>query len=110
MNKQNVFLLSISFAATLLLASIGSAQEGCQQEAQIIAKVSATQKSGLSSCLVQISEIQQFNPSYVCPLFVGELSQGIEVGMKSGHDCAFDVGDPISGVLVKNQSGVIVLE
>jgi hypothetical protein len=84
----------------------------CLGEAQIIAKVQGNKKS-LSSCVAMIdsSSIVQYNESMVCPLDLGEvLEQGVEVGMKDGHDCRLEAGDVITGVLVKNQAGKIVLE
>lgn len=101
-------LLVVAFITVLTQVSMAN----CLGEAQIIAKVQSTQKS-LSSCVVSIdsSSIVQYNESGVCPLDLSEVLQsGVEVGMSNGHDCRLEAGDVITGVLVKNQAGVIVLE
>ncbi len=82
----------------------------CRPEAQIIAKVYQTDRPTIGSCLVQLTEIKQFNPNQLCRLEIEELVNWIEVGMKNGHDCAYDVSDEISGVLYKNSSGTLLLE
>lgn len=84
----------------------------CEAEAQIIAKVSSLRKS-LSGCQVSvISEtIQFFKSSQVCALEQSEVEKSeIEVGLSGGHDCRYDIGDTISGVLVKKSNGRIILD
>ncbi len=101
-------LLVVALISVVAQASMAN----CLGEAQIIAKVSENKKT-LSSCVAMIdsSSIVQYNESMVCPLDLGEvLEQGVEVGMKDGHDCRLEAGDVITGVLVKNQAGKIVLE
>ncbi len=85
-------------------------QTECQPEAQIIATVIKTQKNSMMSCLATVSAVKHFNPNGTCPLFIDEIISGIEVGFKSGHDCAYEIGDTISGILVKNKAGIIRLE
>ena len=96
-------------------ASIKSAKPtpvlaSCSPEAQIIAKVYQAEKTSLGSCVVHVSEIKMFNPNQTCRLEIKELTNGIEVGMKSGHDCAYEIGDDLSGVLIKNSAGIIHLQ
>ncbi len=84
----------------------------CRPEAQIIAVVSDTKKVGIGSCVAKFdaSLIRQFNPSGVCPLDIAEALNGVEVGVKNGHDCALEIGQILSGILYKNSAGQIYLE
>ncbi len=85
----------------------------CLGEAQIIAQVSAVKSKSHSHCTVEINaeSIKQFNMNMTCPLDLSEvLMAGVDVGLKNGHDCALDAGDEISGVLVLNKAGKIILE
>ena len=82
----------------------------CQPEAQIIASVGSTRKLSSTSCLITVEAVQQFNSSFVCPLVIGEIGGGIEVGTNSNHECAFEVGEVISGVLYRDAAGAIILE
>ena len=103
----------MKFLVVALISVMAQASmANCLGEAQIIAKVSENTKT-LFSCVAHVdaSSIVQYNESGVCPLDLGEVLQsGVEVGMKDGHDCRLQAGDVITGVLVKNQAGVIVLE
>lgn len=88
------------------------ASANCLGEAQIIAKVQGNSKT-MVSCLAYIdpTSVIQYNTNQVCPLDLDEvLINGIEVGLKDGHDCRLQAGDIITGVLVKTASGSIVLE
>jgi hypothetical protein len=107
---KGVFMKLIVAALISVVAQASMAS--CLGEAQIIAQVSGNTKS-LTSCIAHVdsSSIVQYNESGVCPLDLGEvLEKGVEVGMKDGHDCRLQAGDVITGVLVKNQAGIIVLE
>ncbi len=100
----------------ILLFSIATAQisfANCLGEAQIIAKVANVKSKSLSNCTVDIdaNSITQYNVNRTCILDIQEvLYKGVEVGLKDGHDCRFDAGDDISGVLVLNNAGQIILE
>lgn len=99
--------------ALLIAAFAQGSVAQCLGEAQIIAKVDNVTKTGLSRCVATITKysIQMYNESMVCPLDLNEvIEQGIVVTFKDGHDCAFEAGQNISGVLVKNSAGEIVLE
>ncbi len=85
----------------------------CLGESQITAQVSAVKSKSLSHCTVEISteSIRLYNMSMTCPLDLAEVMiAGIEVGLKNGHECALDAGDEISGILVLNKDGKIILE
>ncbi|MFZ3230943.1 MAG: hypothetical protein WA160_12115 [Pseudobdellovibrio sp.] len=101
-------------ALILSLLTLGSfSYADCLQEAQIIAKVKAVETKTLSSCKVSIDikSIQHFSSSQACPLSIEDvLTSTVEVGLSSGHDCRLEAGDTLTGVLVKNSAGVIVLE
>lgn len=101
--------------ATVLAAQFAMAQNqpACQQEAQIIAKISGRDTDSLTYCVAKIdpASIVQYNVNQLCPLDLAEvLEQGIEFGLNHGHDCEVPVGSDISGVLVKTRSGAIILE
>ena len=93
-------------------APIVNPPAACRPEAQIIAVVTETQKVGMDSCVAKLDprSIRQFNPSGVCPLDISEALEGVEVGVKNGHDCALDIGQILSGVLYKDSAGRIRLE
>ena len=107
---------TFTLTVILLISQISFAQfeqEACQPEAQIIAHVTSYEKWDLYDCVVRISpkHITQYNINQTCPLDIDEvLANGISVGLVNGHDCALNVGDVISGVLVKKPTGTIVLE
>ncbi len=101
---KHFVLIIMSLATTKALA--------CTGEAQIIAKVGSIEKT-MTSCTARLdsSSIRFYAENGTCPLDIDEvLAQGIEVGLKDGHDCRFDVGSELSGVLVKNSAGRLVLE
>lgn len=103
--KLSIVLLS------LLTAQLSFAN--CLGEAQIIAQVSGVKSKSLGHCTVDINEqsIRLYNVNMTCPLDASEvLVAGVEVGLKNGHDCALEAGDEISGVLVLNKAGIIILE
>ena len=85
----------------------------CLGEAQVIAIIQTTQKSGQSSCKAYINQylVQFYASSAVCPLDISELvNEGVEVGMVNGHDCAMNAGETLNGVVVRNSAGVLRLE
>lgn len=102
-----------SLALIALIMSSGvfaNAQSSCQQEAQIIAKVARVEKQSMTSCRLFISQIIDYRESIVCPLDITDVTtEGIEIGMKNGHDCEYD-DQTVSGILIKNQAGVILFD
>ncbi len=100
----------------IVLFSLVTAQmalSNCLGEGQIIAKVAGIKSKSLSNCTVDIdaNSITQYNVNQTCILDIQEvLYKGVEVGLKDGHDCRFDAGDAISGILVLNKAGQIILE
>ena len=106
---------TLTFIVTVLAAQFAAAQNqpACQQEAQIIAKISGRATDSLTYCVAKIDpdSIVQYNINQLCPLNLSEvLEMGIEFGLTNGHDCEVPVGETISGVLVKTRSGAIILE
>lgn len=97
----------------LILAMFFSfSANACLGEAQIIASVMVFKKS-MSSCKVFINpnQVLFFAENQACPLDVATIaSEGVEVGLLSGHDCALSAGDDLNGVVVKNAAGILVLE
>jgi hypothetical protein len=92
---------------------VGTQALACnQQEAQFIGKVASIQKN-TQGCVAFLNpqEMKMFNPSYICPLDQEEVfAAGVEVGLKNGHDCIYEPGNEISGVLVRINGGKIILE
>ncbi|MDO9181803.1 MAG: hypothetical protein Q7U04_05315 [Bacteriovorax sp.] len=93
----------------MTLALSFSAHANCIGEAQINGKIKEVTKT-LSSCRAFLTEDSMIQTSGICPLNEGKLaSEGIEVGLVSGHDCKMEAGESISGVLVDN-GYIITLE
>ncbi len=87
------------------------AAPACQQEAQLIATVSAVE-TAKDSCVLRLdsSSYRHFAPSYVCPLGLGEVSfEGVRAPLVNGS-CPTKAGDEISGVAYRNTAGEIWLE
>lgn len=79
-----------------------NAGANCIGEAQLLGSVKEVKKT-LSSCRVFLAADSVINSSIVCPLDEGKVySEGIEVGLMNGHDCRYEAGDFISGILVDN--------
>lgn len=97
---------------TILFSTL--VQANCLGEAQIIAKVDRIiERHDMISCKVAIdpNSIIQYNVNMTCPLDLSEvLAEGVEVGMPYGHDCAYNEGDTLSGVIVKRSWGSLDLE
>lgn len=100
-----------AFAVIFSILSLSLfANATCIGEAQIIASVGELKTDSMTTCRVMISRVSTYNENINCPLDVSEvMSEGIEIGLKNGHDCEFE-SDTISGVLVKNKAGRIYLE
>lgn len=95
-------LLSLTLAA--------NAQSSCIGEAQIIAKVAGKKTDSLTYCRIMVKEVSFYSENINCPLDRSEvMEQGIEIGLKNGHDCEYD-SDSISGVLVKTKRGDIIID
>jgi hypothetical protein len=96
--------------STLVLATIFCGQVGfacVQQEAQFIGNVKNFQKVAVDQyiydCSYQI-DFTMFNPSYVCPLVVGEVS----MTRFEDLNCSLKNGDQVSGVLIKKDDLVTI--
>lgn len=81
-------------------------------EAQIIAKISKVEKT-MSSCRVFINplKVQFFAENQTCPLDLSEIAvNGVEVGLKNGHDCSLDADSDLNGIVFVNSYGSLELE
>lgn len=84
----------------MILFGVFSQAHACLGEAQLIGTVKSIKKTPLT-CNVFLTADSILTPSGVCPLDEMFLAQeGISVGLIDGHDCAYNVGDSISGILV----------
>lgn len=102
--KSMIVLLAAIFAAPTFACEI--------QEAQFIATV-VNIENHATGCRTYLhaEKIEMFNPSFSCPLSFGEVSgYGIELGLDSSNKCRLDVGDQISGVLVRINGGDLILQ
>lgn len=79
-----------------------AAHADCLGEAQMMPTTVKSIQRHVMGCRVFAANLDlSFNP--MCPLDdTILLMDGIEVGMVNGHDCAYQVGDAISGTLVFN--------
>ncbi len=101
--------IMVGILAVLVLTSTVS--QACLVEAKLVAKVESTEKDGFLRCLARINpdEVSYFETNPACPLSLKEIvRQGIEVGIKDGHDCTVSSGDEVSGRLKKTTDGAIV--
>lgn len=81
----------------------------CMGEAQFIAKVAeANFKLGVG-CRVTITEPQYYSENPMCPLMIEDVNAiGVEAPVINGHECAWQPGDIISGVLVLKDDKVVI--
>ena len=101
---------SVAVIFSLLALSLSANASQCLGEAQIIAKVDSLKTNSMTYCRVMVKEISFYNESAICPLNVTEvLEEGIEIGLKNGHDCEFD-SDTISGVVVRTKAGNLIID
>ena len=81
----------------------------CAGEAQFIAKVGEANFRLGSGCRVTITEPQIYNENPFCPLMIEDVNSiGIEAPVINGHECAWQPGDIISGVLVLKGDKIII--
>lgn len=101
---------NLSFLIILgLLASLSPAL-ACDGEAQFIAKVGSRTFSLSQGCKVTLTEVRHFSSNPFCPLSLDEINTSeLLVGTLNGHECAYDIGDEVSGVAVK-QGARFILE
>lgn len=95
---------------TLFLSSIFA--RACDGEAQIIARIE-TVKISMTSCkaFVDLLSVKFYAPNRFCPLDIADIaSEGVEVGLKNGHDCRLEPGDELNGTVSKNKGGHLILE
>lgn len=100
---------NLIFTAGLIASASANA---CLGEAQIIAPVTTYQETMMScKAFINLSKVIHFKVNSTCPLDLADIaSQGVEVGLKNGHDCAIEVGENLNGVVVRNAAGVLILE
>ncbi len=104
--------MKTALALLVLTALTQTAAADCLGEAQMIAKVSSILRKTPTSCTVAIepNSIRFYNVNLLCPLDFSEvLYRGVEVSATSDV-CAFQPNQDISGVVVLNKDGKIVLE
>ena len=97
----------------LAIVGTGAMASACIGEAQLIAQIATVQKVSMNSCkaFIDPSSITFYSESMVCPLDLSEIiSEGVEVGIKDGHDCRLESGQDLNGIIVKNASGSLSLE
>lgn len=97
----------------LAILGSGTVASACLGEAQLIAQIATVQKVSMNSCkaFIDPSAISFYAESMVCPLDLSEIiSDGVEVGIKDGHDCGLESGQDLNGIIVKNAAGTLSLE
>ncbi len=97
----------------LAIMGAGTVASACVGEAQLIAQIATVEKVSMNSCkaFIDPNSVTFFSESMVCPLDLSEIiSEGVEVGMKDGHDCALESGEALNGIIVKNGAGSLSLE
>lgn len=100
-------MLKVTVFLSLLLSA--SVFANCIGEAQLIGQVESIKKT-LTSCRVFLTRDSWLQSSLVCPIDESKLQlEGIEVGIINGHDCPYEAGAAISGIVV-DKGHVIVLE
>lgn len=80
----------------------------CLGEAQMSATADRVQMTSAGQCHVTFHEstITHFAGNMMCPLdLMDVLDEGVEV-----KNCKLKPGSPVSGVIVRTQSGLLVLE
>jgi hypothetical protein len=99
------FMKSFILAAALIVTQSTFAN-ACIGEAQFIARVAKVSAVTQAGCLVAISSFKMYNVNQTCPLDISEaVSRDISVG-----NCPYKVGDEISGIIVVNENGHLILE
>lgn len=102
-----------TLVTTLLILISASAAQACLGEAQLIAPVKYTQRTGYSSCkaFIDTTQVKFFAESRVCPLSLAEIAnEGIEVGFMNGHDCRLDAGDVVNGVIARGAGNILRID
>jgi hypothetical protein len=96
---KTIIVLASLFVAQMSLACL-------QQEAQFIGHVKNFQSEKVGqkvTCSYEI-EYKMFNSSYVCPLWIGEVSDL----RFADETCQKQNGEQVSGVLVKKDDVVVI--
>lgn len=105
-------LATFSFLTLVLSFGFASAntQQGCFEEAQIIAEVASSHAVDNELCVVLVKNISFYNENQICGLDVAEvLHKGIFVQVKK-HTSDCSSLKSISGIIVKDSSDNIFLE
>lgn len=86
--------------AAIVAFSISVPALACIGEAQVLGKVREVRKT-MTSCRVLLTSDSVVTVNPLCPLDHSDIeARGISVGMIDGHDCEYNAGDDISGILV----------
>lgn len=97
-------------SSLLFLSLTANAQSSCLGEAQISAKVAELKTDSMTYCKIMVKDVNYFSASQVCPLDLSEvLSKGIDIELTNDHECNYN-SETISGVIVKNQAGKIIID
>lgn len=80
----------------------------CLGEAQIIARATKITPQAAGSCQVSVefSSVKMFNENQTCPL---DISEVVAYGF-SVRNCTLKAGDDVSGIIVVDSDGQLVLE
>lgn len=96
---KNIFVFMLIFFNINLIAFA----ECSQLEAQVIANVGSVMSMTTSTCTVALdfsAKYSQLNSSYVCPLDIDEVGNGVTLQKINGN-CPVKVGDFLSGILYR---------
>jgi hypothetical protein len=106
---KNLMLLTVLTG----LLGVSSASAQCLGEAQIIAKVESIRTADEATCTVNLdaNSVTQWNENMLCPLDVSTVLQaGVITKTQRGEFCDYAAGDELTGVLVLNDQGQVILE
>jgi len=87
--------------------------QACIGEAQIIAEAQAVEPIDAKNCLVTINplSVRFFSQNSTCPLdLTAILNNRVKIANKSNGTCSLHPGSEVSGVIVVDQEGSLVLE
>jgi len=104
--KKNIIMSALVFL-------FGYQSTACLGEAQIIAKISRIGFTSPTTCYIKldIEDIKHYASNALCPLDLSEVVQSeISVPTIDQGQCSAVEDDMISGVVVKEKSGRLILE
>lgn len=89
-----------------LIVTQSTFANACIGEAQFIARVAKVSAVTQAGCLITIGAVKMYNENQTCPLDISDaVSRGIAV-----KNCSYKAGDEISGIIVVNENGDLLLE